>query len=813
MTEEELTLLPSFTKPSFVMNYSWDSSRALDYKFTDEINLPQVLNSFKGPSYVFLRLFALFRCSFQIRFQLNSTRFNSGRLICAFIPAVGNTRRCADRFQASGMPNVQIDAATSTVAEMTIPFASVQEFMTTNTSNDAANLGRICVIVMNPLFTVTGAPGTVNMSVYINPISPSLHMAMYDHDLALPTGITEALMTGASAIGAGFSGVQSLLAGNYSKGLGSISKGLAALGLDAPQNPVSDYNRVARGFPSHARAVGPMEDEVLSLIPGTTPLQVTDDYYSTRGDEMDVLKICQIPMLITYREWAVGDAPGKVLMSIPVSPLTCHGKMDAIPNAIWSPTFLAYCSAGYLYWKGSMHYRFEIVATQFHSGRLIAAFVPNDPKPAADLSLQQLTACPHVEFDLQTCKEFEMRIPYNTYTGRKITSLPYGQDVGEGPAQYTGIPCPFISVIDDTGFLKYEQAWRFASNPALNKMTTLMCNGGLVLAVQTALSTNNGVASTIQINVFQRAGEDFQLIDVRNPISGVEYRAPPTDVRRTLLEDDEEMAPTGAIDLESSRTDPEPAVPSTQVGDASIGSDVVLNNRNDMNLKVYLNRYFFLDYAYVKALPSTSVSTNMWLIGCNVTPLSSYPIGTGSYITPAQNPFCWYAMLYRFWSGSMRFNFVLPASKIDPTLMYSFHQPIAGSTQSELTGLDQARVATGDSQKSLYAESGGWLHTLSSVAYQNGISVSVPFRSCYDRLYMGLLNVGGPYISAINGFVAFFATNPSTQTPNGSSSTSTWTPIQSDYSVKAYYGAGDDFRMFYLLAPPRMMMKSQFATS
>jgi len=142
---------------------------------------------------------------------------------------------------------------------------------------------------------------------------------------------------------------------------------------------------------------------------------VQADLFATPFDEMAFDNIVTILNYGTSFNWAVGDAVGKELLSIKVSP-TCfdtivglgptNNKYDALTLG-----YLSFVSHFFKYWNGDIKYQFRAFKTNFHSGRLRIYWHPGEDE-ADERFPRSESMCYSVIWDVRTQHTTCVTIPY-----------------------------------------------------------------------------------------------------------------------------------------------------------------------------------------------------------------------------------------------------------------------------------------------------------------------------------------------------------------------------------------------------------------
>jgi hypothetical protein len=166
---------------------------------------------------------------------------------------------------------------------------------------------------------------------------------------------------------------------------------------------------------------------------------------------------------------------GTVLWSSTIGPLpqclTGTGPGTKVKDSFY-PTLTDYVSAPFQYWRGSMRYHFDIVATAFHTGRLYLAVNYGD---------------------------------FTTPTSMLNFTDQYGvmMDVNAENHHYTF----------DVPFLSPYEFMRVPNGPNLNDDDGVQSYsmGMISLVVANQLVQPNNVSTTVQVNIYVSGGDDFEL--------------------------------------------------------------------------------------------------------------------------------------------------------------------------------------------------------------------------------------------------------------------------------------------------------------
>ncbi|UHM27587.1 MAG: polyprotein [Sanya iflavirus 8] len=475
----------SEAKPITVVDDDWDSLcssqvpinydaltnrflawQTLTWKSTDHrgkellvktLPLEFVKDQANSPNCVLFSNYTYLTTDLEVRLQVNASKFHCGQLQASFYYAADSDKYYPDRknvYTASQMSHALIDAGTSNDAILSVPFRYYKPLIATYPRDDDKNylnLGNLLIMVLSPLTISTNEATDVNVIIYLR----FRNLKFYG---MRPRDLTDSNMF------------------NVLKAVKAVEAGLEEWQSDGerdnppqigPINPVVPWS-------AHSWAIGnniPEPTNVLRLdgigqtpYPGgTLPVE----------DEMSLSYVKRIFGLIKQIVWSTSDVAGKTLLQLDFSPMPSH---DILPRTTIDHGGVRSCfvlppvamlSHMFNFWRGSCEYRFDFVSTQFHTGRLILAFVPRTAKN--NFKLSQLHNCDHVIMDIRDNKQY-------VYTQNFLSDKPW---------------------------------WPRRSHSLVS--TEKYSPGQIILMVANPLRIVTGVASSIDINVYMRGGEDLEF--------------------------------------------------------------------------------------------------------------------------------------------------------------------------------------------------------------------------------------------------------------------------------------------------------------
>lgn len=709
-------------KPVILKQYAWSSSDSVG-SVIGQFEFPSILSSVDSLMSRTLSMYAYFRMSPVFRIQLNATQFHAGQLIVSFDPF----SQCLDSIPsgfsvlpyhsngyATGLPNVKIMASESEPVELCIPFIHPRNYLTTNVSGLYENLGQLRISVLNQLRVVSGATPQLTVTVWLYARDASVHIPMYYHSLQLPELVATSLT---SSIG---NMLTSVTKQSFTGGLGLVSK---LLSLDYPSEPINVIKTVSPVEPlSHCKGVSRARRMAVDPDSG----HIDDVAFEPMKEDMDLLKIAQRPMLLDYFTWTTSQTVGTKLTQLRVEP---YGTCKTASSSVRQPTFLCYVSQAFTYWRGSIIYDIEFVATKFHSGKILVSFTPNDD--ATHTFAQVSTSNPSVIVDLQQTSSVSFTVPYISPTPLK--------------------------------FVDHKIA---SAEPATDAIL-----GYLDLYVQNTLAAASNVTNNVDINIYVRAGPDFELF--------VPCAVTPERTRHEASVEESfdviDLIPTSdtGVKLQTNRMDPIAIDATMAMGSSQIKPRPRFGET--YSLMDLIKRYNRVDRTQCE--PDEKVKR------LYVTPMAINPFITTDTF-PYDSYLSYFAQMYAVWSGSMRYKFVGEASANSTQTFTAVHVPANFSE-----GLDSVIKDVNQQQLPIYGI--GLAHDLTHFSQDTALELEVPFYSPFN-FHLTLQGSDNddidiselPYYSGsvyygVSGFTETDKTN-----------------------VCVYVAAGDDFRLGYLRPPP-----------
>lgn len=498
---DDATLDNFFSRPLKIHEEEWGTGTSLYFNINPwslYFENARVINR--------LTNYKLLKAKLHLKLVINGNGFHYGRAIASYLPydlfdSLSTSRGliAQDLVQESQRPHVYLDPTTSSGGEMVLPMFWYGNYLDIP-DNDWGELGSLTVRSINDLKHANGASDQVTISIFAwaEDVSFSVLTAREPSTLIPQMGEIDE---------ANRSGVISKTASVIAKCAGALKAvpAIAPFAL-ATEMAASTVGNIAKMFgysrPPITKAPDPFVPRPFGQLALTN---VPDNCFKLTVDEkqelsidpriaglsggVDPLNIRDIAgreSYLTTFSWNIGTAPETLLWNARIDP-AIWAEVTGPPKELHLPACAMACLP-FKYWTGSMKFRFQIVCSSFHKGRLKVVY---DPDFIA--SNEYNTNYLHV-VDIADTKDFTIEIG----NGQNQTLLDHHLPGVDAVTQlYSTTP--------------------YATNG--------FGNGVIGLYVVNELTTpNSTVTNDIEINVFVSMGDDFEVFVPNDQFQRYVYR-------------------------------------------------------------------------------------------------------------------------------------------------------------------------------------------------------------------------------------------------------------------------------------------------
>lgn len=473
----------------------------------------------------------------RIQFRLNGSPFHYGQLYAGYCPGkyqapyAGLKEPQNQVLLATNMgtfnattfplythfsqwPGVFINPATNVVAELDIPFFWPQNYLNTVSSLDFISMGVLKIWAINALQHSNGATDKITLTVTAHLINPILTMPTSSDAFVGESGVgdtkdvtrtrreKEAAKTpeakpkkqaatkndeyGKGAISApatalaNFAGTLDRVPviGPYALAtrlaLGKVAAVAKIFGYSRPVNVESECHFNYRSYGPLALTTAEDTSHKLTLDPKQ---EVTIDPVTVglrNIDEMTFAHIFKRESLIIQFPWTIADSQDANLVQILVNPYNHPANVGT--ETVDFHTALSWGVSPFVFWRGSLRYRFQIIASQMHRGRLAIVYSP--------ICVGSAT------------------LPHQSQTFQQFIDLAETRDVTVEVAY--AHPNPWLQIIaPNNNFVSKGQV-------VFTDAIAVTANGLLQVYVLNELTSPTNTSS-VTVNVFVSAGDDFMV--------------------------------------------------------------------------------------------------------------------------------------------------------------------------------------------------------------------------------------------------------------------------------------------------------------
>lgn len=464
------------------------------------------------------------RCNLRMKILINGNSFYYGRALVSYNPYLTNDNVTLNRafFEqdlvgASQKPHFMLDPTTSQGGEMLLPFLWPENFLDITQANWAADMGRVTIHDFDILRHANGGTDPITVTVFVwaedvvlsVPTTVQAQSGTADRELdefGFPTYVEQSggkkKKGPTKKVNNTRTNDEFVKDGLISKPASAVANAANALSMipviapyaKATAMVASRIGQVAKIFgysrpqvledtkPYVPRYMGNLSNtdtpEPLVKLSADSKNELTID---TRvmglggEDELAISAIAQRPSFWQQFDWPESATTDTLLASMAVTPVLLR-TLSASPVTEFHPTALAFASHPFAAWQGSIKFRFNVVCSEYHRGRLRIVYNPrsNNAGPVAYNQVYSTT------IDISEDRDFEYEVKW--------------ADVRAwNPLVGAGAPPPFPTF------------------STVNNVTagTAFDNGSLSVYVVNELATPSNTNAAVKVQVWVSGGEDI----------------------------------------------------------------------------------------------------------------------------------------------------------------------------------------------------------------------------------------------------------------------------------------------------------------
>jgi len=441
--------------------------------------------------------FGYLRCKLHLKFTINASQFYYGSIGAFYTPMAGYIQETTgfnygyapgQQVLQSQKPHVWLDPQTTSTSEMELPFLYHRHFLDATQLNQFTGMGRIDLTQYAALRSANGvSTNGVNIVVYAwatdvemtgltsKPVLQSKREYVANGQISGPASTVASVANRMSKIP---------VIGPFAKATemaASTVGDIASLfGFTNVPN-VRDVEAV-KTTSFHTLASSEISEPInkLSLQP-KQEIAIDSTYAGDpMGDQLHITNFCQRESFLCGALWTTTTAEDAVVFTSYVTP-QLYEKSGGTNYHVYS-TPMAYIAQLFNAWRVDLIFRFKVIKTQYHRGRLSISWDPLQTS-MANMPGFGNPRVQNIIFDLEDTDTIEVRVPYM-------------QDV------------PFLRLRDGSGGI--DGPWWSNGGSPTQTDTERRCNGTIQVRVVNRLTAPEA-SSDVDVLVFVRAAENIEF--------------------------------------------------------------------------------------------------------------------------------------------------------------------------------------------------------------------------------------------------------------------------------------------------------------
>lgn len=337
--------------------------------------------------------FNLLRCKLHLKFVINGNGFMYSRALASYWPfhqwdalTESTALEPQDMVQESQLPHIFLNPTTSTGGDLVLPFFWPKNNVYIPTS-EWENLGRVQIRSFSPLKHANDATAVATISVFAWAEDMQLNvLTSRDPDTMSPqsgdevdeanrSGVISKPATALSKMADALTTIPSIAPFAMATSIATSAIATIARNFGYCRPPVTRDNYPIKPVPVSSLALTNVPDTVQKLtIDDKQELTIDPRISGISGDDpLSIKSIASKESYLTQFTWAIGASPGTLIWNARVDPCTFAD------NGAGKFHFPACCFAAlpFKYWTGTMNFRFQIMSSAYHKGRLKISYDPN----------------------------------------------------------------------------------------------------------------------------------------------------------------------------------------------------------------------------------------------------------------------------------------------------------------------------------------------------------------------------------------------------------------------------------------------------
>lgn len=389
-----------------------------------------------------------FRATMVFRLVVNAERFHQGRYMLTWCPMGGANyftnqkgnkwynKHCATLMQRSQLPRVEIDLNCDSEVTLRVPYSSVNDFYQFSWANSGIGQGTWGVLRLYPYVPLDYSSGStqVDFTIYahfedVEFVGFASTQIVAQSGSPFATSVKSKSISALEKNKAGVGPIESIavavgkaagllapiplltnFAGPVQWASDILANVASVFGWNSPLNIEKASRMAITNFAYYGNLnkidnslpLSNMTDNEVAILPG---------FSSTNKDELDLVSFASTPSWFVTAIWGTSYINGYELYGTNVSPFSYFSTSTYNTKSYTNYTPVAYLAKKFALWRGSLIFKFKIVKTEFHSGRIGVVYYP----PGDLVRNNVLADYLHRDIiDIREHTEFSITVPYSS---------------------------------------------------------------------------------------------------------------------------------------------------------------------------------------------------------------------------------------------------------------------------------------------------------------------------------------------------------------------------------------------------------------
>lgn len=410
--QDRLNLSSFLARPTHVKTLTWDSTISDSfYPWYVYCNNAQIQNKLKN--------YGLLRGNITLRFEMSSSPTVFGAAIVSYCPIHDRITQSVENGYDSLVLSTQRPCAwllpqESSGIEMVLPFIWRSNYLNIIDEDFTKDMGRISIESQVPLDTSNDvAPPILTIQVYAwiedaMVEGPTAQLVMQAGS-EFKTGPIQRIASAVATVANALSVVPMIQPFALATEMGAKAMSSIASLFGWSKVPVIENAIPVNTNPFHGLAtseiIGPVQRLTLDAKAETT---VDPRIVNLTGkDELNLNYLTSKESFFHKIDWVAGDASDDLISLFPVAP---NIRVQTAVTNYYTMEFppISYFSHMFKYWRGDIIFRFKIIATKYHRGRIRITFDPFGKNGTNEVSNVAITKI----VDISNESDIEFVVPY-----------------------------------------------------------------------------------------------------------------------------------------------------------------------------------------------------------------------------------------------------------------------------------------------------------------------------------------------------------------------------------------------------------------